>query len=154
MHASNKARWWLAWDPVTLKVTRPLDHVIKRGVIWQIKKIISPLSQDLKPLNLTGWWLQGVGLERKHLVQKQILVLFILQFFNVINIQWFYYLYFIDENKILDFKTALPFSGQMVWKYQIFFMVKKRKVRLLLFLKNFLQRHQLRRYGRFSPQFP
>ena len=37
-------------------------------VTWKFEKSISPLSQDLWPLNLTGCWLQGGAAESKHLI--------------------------------------------------------------------------------------
>ena len=46
-------------------------------VTLQIEKIVSPLSQDLWPLNLTECWLQGGSGERKRLSPHQ-LYLFLL----------------------------------------------------------------------------
>ena len=43
-------------------------------VIWQIKKVISPFSPDLWSLNMTGFWLHGVGSERRSLSCHQLLV--------------------------------------------------------------------------------
>ena len=38
------------------------------------EKIISPISQDLCPLNLEGSWLQGEGSNRKRLIHHQLFV--------------------------------------------------------------------------------
>ena len=51
------------------------SHDIKL-VTGQINKIISPLSQDLWPLNLAGCWLQREGLECKRVSRHRLLVYF------------------------------------------------------------------------------
>ena len=43
----------LGWEDPTHNATWPFDIV----VTWQMKNVISPLSQGLWTQNLAGWWL-------------------------------------------------------------------------------------------------
>ena len=59
-----------------MRDSNPLKLHDLKLVEWQIDKIISPLSQDLRPLNLTGCWLQGGCSECKRLSHYWILYIF------------------------------------------------------------------------------
>ena len=53
----NLAGWWLRMRGPTHKVTWHFDIV----VTWQIKDVISTLSQGVWTPNLAGWWLSMMG---------------------------------------------------------------------------------------------
>ena len=53
-HAQVSCNGDLGWGDPTYKVTWHINHV----VAWQIKNVISSLSEGLWTPNLAGWWLR------------------------------------------------------------------------------------------------